>query len=227
MNVFTSRENRRRAIALLVVGALALVVTYLALREYAPFLFDATELRAWIEQFGVLGPLVFVLLQLVQVVVAPVPGQVAALVAGYLFGPLYGTVYSMIGVVAGSAIAFSLSKHYGRPAVERLVHQDLVTRFDGFVEAVGLPGLFVFVVIPGLPDDAVCFLAGLTRFRLRTFLVVIALGRLPAYVITVYAGGRLATGHLLQATIALAVVVSLSALGYYKMDDIKEFLSKV
>jgi uncharacterized membrane protein YdjX (TVP38/TMEM64 family) len=227
VQVFESAESRRRAAAGLLGLAVALVGVYVLLRQYAPFAFEAAELRAWIRGFGVFAPLVFVLIQATQVIVAPVPGQVMALVGGYLFGPFLGTLYSMTGVLLGSAVAFSISRRYGRPAVERLLHADIIDRFDGFVERAGLPGLFLFVVIPGLPDDVVCFLAGLARFRLLSFLVVLAAGRSPAYVITTYAGGSLAEGQILQAVVAIAVIVFASALAYLKRDEIRRFAGRI
>jgi uncharacterized membrane protein YdjX (TVP38/TMEM64 family) len=223
MNVFESAQSRRRALLLLAGLVVALIAGYFALRTWAPFVFDTTELRAWIRQFGVFAPLVFIFAQVIQVIVAPVPGQVTALVGGTLFGSLPGTVYSMIGVVLGSAIAFTISRRYGRPVVERLVHEDLIDRFDGFVQTVGVPGLFLFVVIPGLPDDAICFLAGLAHFRLSTFLAVMFAGRLPAYVVTSYAGDSLATGHLVEAVIAVLALVVFSAYAYTKREQIKRY----
>ncbi len=224
MQVFASRADLRRGVLGVALLVLVLAAAYVGARQYAPFVFDTGELRRWIGQFGVFAPLVFVALQATQVVVAPVPGQVVALVAGYLFGPVAGTVYSITGVLIGSAVAFSLAKRFGRPMVERLLEEDVVTRFDGFVDRVGLPGLFVFVVIPGLPDDAICFLSGLTKWRLRTFLAVITVGRLPAYVVTVYAGGRLASGDVVTALALIAAIVVLSVVGYYKQDAIRERL---
>jgi uncharacterized membrane protein YdjX (TVP38/TMEM64 family) len=225
MKVFSSRENRWRALLGLLGVTLGFVVLYLAVQRYASFVFEAEELRVWIGQFGPFAPAVFVAVQFLQVILAPIPGQVVALVAGYLFGPVAGTVYSMVGVVAGSAVAFSISKVYGRSAVERLIDERLLAQFDGFVEEVGAVGLLVFVAIPGLPDDAVCFLAGLTTFRLRTFLVLIGIGRLPAYVLTVYAGGSLAAGRLIEAVIALAAIVAFLVVGYLKRDAIKRHIA--
>jgi uncharacterized membrane protein YdjX (TVP38/TMEM64 family) len=196
-------------------------------RRYGGFITDVDALRAWIRQFGALAPLVFIVIQAVQVVVAPIPGQVVALAAGYLFGPVAGTVYSLVGVIIGSAIAFSLAKRYGRSFVEDVVHEDVVARFDGFVDTVGVPGLLAFVAIPGLPDDAVCFLAGLTKLSLPTFLGVIAIGRLPAYVFTVYAGGELASGRIGSAAVLIAVVVLASVVGYYKQESIRTLLERV
>ncbi|MBX0297465.1 TVP38/TMEM64 family protein [Haloarcula nitratireducens] len=227
MRVFSSRADLRRGVVGLALLLIAFVAAYLGARQYAPFIFDVQALREWISQFGVFAPLVFVFIQALQVVVAPVPGQIVALVAGYLFGPVAGTVYSLTGVLLGSAVAFSLAKRFGRPMVERLLHEDVMTRFDGFVDRVGIPGLLAFVLIPGLPDDAICFLSGLTTWRLRTFLAVIIVGRLPAYVITVYAGGELANGQVISAVALIGAVVLFSVIGYQKQDAIRELIQQV
>lgn len=227
MKFFSSREARWRVVLAVVLLGAGLVALYVSLRRYAPFVFDTEALRVWIDQFGVFAPLVFVLVQATQVVVAPIPGQIVALVAGYLFGAVAGTVYSLVGVLIGSAIAFSLAKRYGRPFVENVLHEDILSRFDGFVDRVGIPGLIVFVLIPGLPDDAICFLSGLTTWRLRTFMAVIAVGRLPAYVITVYAGGELADGQFLSGAVLIGLVISLSLLGYYNQERIRQFVERL
>jgi uncharacterized membrane protein YdjX (TVP38/TMEM64 family) len=227
MKVFSSRRDRVRGIVVLLVVSVAFFGLYLAVRRYAPFVFDAQALRAWIDQFGVFAPLVFIFIQALQVVVAPIPGQVVALVAGYLFGPVAGTVYSVTGVLIGSAVAFSLAKRFGRSFVEDILHEDVITRFDGFVEQVGLPGLFAFVIIPGLPDDAICFLSGLTKWRLRTFIAVISVGRLPAYVFTVYAGGELANGRFLSGLVLIAILVAVSIVGYYRQEAVRDLVQRL
>ena len=221
MKVFESSASRWKVLGAAVLVGVVAVALYLAARRYAPFFFNAGELRLWIRSFGVWAPLVFIALQAVQVVAAPIPGQVVAVVAGYLFGAVWGTVYSLTGVMIGSAVAFRLTKRYGRPAVERLIDDDFLDSFDGLVEQAGLPGLFVFVVIPGLPDDVVCFLAGLTPMRLGPFLVVLLLGRLPAYALATYAGGQFATGELIRASLLLALFVALSATAYYHRERIQ------
>ncbi len=224
--VFSSRTALRRGVLGGVAVIALLVLVSLGIQRYAPFMFDAERLRAWVSQFGVLAPAVIVLIQAAQVIIAPVPGQVVALASGYIFGPVAGSAYSFVGVLVGSAIAFSLTKRFGRPVAERLLHEEILNRFDEFVDRVGIVGLFVFVMIPGLPDDAVCFLCGLTDWRLRTFLAVIAVGRFPAYIVTVYAGEELASGRLGVALALLAVVVVASVAGYYKQDAIRNSVER-
>jgi uncharacterized membrane protein YdjX (TVP38/TMEM64 family) len=227
MKLFSSRADRRRGIAAAVGVAVLAVGLYVFVSRYAGFLTNAEALRTWLDQFGVFAPIVFIGLQALQVVVAPIPGQVVALVAGFLFGSLWGTVYSLTGVLIGSAVAFSLSKRYGRSFVENVIHEDVIERFDGFVDTVGVPGLFAFVIIPGLPDDAICFLSGLTKWSLPTFMGVIAVGRLPAYVLTVYAGGELASGRFLSAMALVGLVVAASAVGYYKQEAVRDLVERV
>jgi uncharacterized membrane protein YdjX (TVP38/TMEM64 family) len=226
MQIFSSKAARWRALLGAAILLFILLAISVGVRQYASFIFDAEKLRAWVKQFGVLAPLALIFIQATQVIVAPVPGQVVALAAGYAFGSVAGSVYSITGVIIGSAIAFSLAKRFGRPAVERLIHEDVITRFDGFVDHVGIAGLLAFVIIPGLPDDAICFLSGLTKWRLRTFLAVISVGRLPAYVLTVYAGGKLATGQARPALIVLGFVVFVSVVGYYKQGAIRSVIEQ-
>ncbi|GAB3664514.1 TVP38/TMEM64 family protein [Halopiger thermotolerans] len=227
MQVFSSAEARKRGVLSLLLVVAGFVLLYLSIRRYAPFVFQPAELRAWIDRFGLLAPAVFVLVQIAQVIVAPIPGQAVALVAGYLFGSVAGTVYSVTGVLIGSAIAFLLADRYGRSFVEDVLHEDVVARFDGFVDRVGFPGLVAFVVLPGLPDDAVCFLAGLTKWQLRTFMIAISLGRLPAYVLTVYAGGELASGEFVEGMAIIGGVVVASAVGYYKREAIRDLVGRL
>jgi uncharacterized membrane protein YdjX (TVP38/TMEM64 family) len=227
MKLFSSRADRRRGIAAAVGVAVLAVGLYVLVSRYAGFITNAEALRTWLDQFGIFAPIVFIGIQALQVIVAPIPGQVVALVAGYLFGSFWGTVYSLTGVLIGSAVAFSLSKRYGRSFVENVIHEDVIDRFDGFVDTVGIPGLFAFVIIPGLPDDAICFLSGLTKWSLPTFIGVIAVGRLPAYVLTVYAGGELASGRFLSAMALVALVVAASAVGYYKQEAVRDLVERV
>jgi uncharacterized membrane protein YdjX (TVP38/TMEM64 family) len=226
MRVFSSRADRRRGIAAAIGVAVLGVGLYVFVSRYAGFITDRQALQAWLDGFGIFAPVVFVGIQALQVIVAPIPGQVVAVVAGYLFGSFWGTVYSLTGVLIGSAIAFSLSKRFGRSFVESVLHEDVVARFDGFVETVGVPGLFAFVVVPGLPDDAICFLSGLTKWSLPTFIGVIAVGRLPAYVLAVYAGGEIANGRFLSAIALLALIVVASAVGYYKQDAVRDLVER-
>ncbi|WP_267643502.1 TVP38/TMEM64 family protein [Haloarchaeobius amylolyticus] len=224
MKLFATSVSRSQRIALLttILGVTA-IAGYLT-HQYSSAILDPTYLREWIGGFGYFAPLVFVLVQVLQVIIAPIPGHIMVLLGGYLFGPVWGTIYSMIGVTIGSGLTFLITKRYGRPFVERVLHENIVSRLDAFVSKAGAPGLLVFFAIPGTPDDAASFLAGLTKIRITTFLVVVVVGRLPAYVLTSFAGESFAAGRHFEAVVILGLIAGVSALAYWFRGDIKRRL---
>ncbi|QIO21674.1 TVP38/TMEM64 family protein [Haloarcula sp. JP-L23] len=212
--VFASAVARRDAIVRTLVLVGALVAVTVALRLAVPGLTDPEWVRARIATFGVLAPLVFLALQTAQVVLAPVPGQVLASVGGYLFGTLRGTGYSMTGVVLGSTLVFVAARRFGRPYVERVVDPATLDRWDEFVARTGVPGLFVLFLLPTFPDDVLCFVAGLTDIRLRTFLTLVVVGRTPSFLAVAYAGTQFADGALGTAALVLTLLTAGSVVAY-------------
>lgn len=184
------------------------------LSTYVPWVTDLTALRVSIESFGPFAPVAFVVVQATQVVVAPIPGQVLGFVGGYLFGTVLGTLYSLLGAAIGSYVVFRVSRRYGRTYVERAVDSALIEQFEGLAQRRGLLALFLVFLVPGLPDDAVCFAAGLTDLRIRAMIVVAIVGRLPGYLVINAAGAQLAADRLTEMAILVTVLVVLSVLGY-------------
>lgn len=208
--VFVSVAARRDAAVRLavLVGGVAVLTAGIGL--LFPQVTDPAWIRARIEAFGPLAPLAFLVLETVQVIVAPIPGQVLGGVAGYLFGAVYGTVLALAGVLCGSAIAFTAARRYGRPYAERVLDPGSLRRWDGFVDRAGLPGLFVLFVLPAFPDDVLCFVAGLSEIRLRTFLALVLFGRGPSFVAVVYAGTALGEGRLRTTFLLVGLLVVFS-----------------
>ena len=220
--MFASADSRRRfllhlLVALVVVGALTMIV-----HRNLRFLTNPQELRAFIRGYGVWAPLVLVVLQALQVVLAPIPGQVLAVVAGYLFGAWWGTLYNMIGVTIGSTIAFWLSRRFGRSYVERIVHEDALATFDGISDDSVRLGLFVFFLLPGLPDDVLCFVGGLTRLPLWQLVGIAIVGRAPAFFLVNVVGDLLGTAQFEAAALLAVVILALSAVGYAYRDRLIE-----
>lgn len=195
-SVFSSRAARRDAVLRSVVLLAALLGTTAALTVLVPELTDPGWLRARLARLGVYAPLAFVALQTVQVILAPIPGQVLGGVGGYLFGTDTGTAYSLLGVTVGSAVVFILARRYGRPYVEQVLSPDALARWDDFVDRSGAAGLFVLFLLPTFPDDLLCLVAGLSEIRLRTFLVLVVVGRAPSFFAVAYAGQEFAAGQL-------------------------------
>lgn len=218
MRLFASAAARRSALRGLGLLALCLLLGGVAVRAYAPFVLDPAWVRATVGGLGPYAAPAFVLVQAAQVIFAPIPGQTLGVVGGYLFGVVAGTAYSMLGVLLGSAAVFLLARRYGRPFVERVVAADALDRFDSFAADHGVVGLFVVFLLPTFPDDAICALAGLTTLRFRTFVALVAVGRLPTFVLVALVGDGVAAGRTTTALGALAAVALLSAAVYVARD---------
>jgi len=218
--VFASAKARTHALVTLAVALALLAAASVGLREALPGLSDPAWLRAQILSYGPLAPLAFVLAQATQVVVAPIPGQVLAFVGGYLFGPVWGTAYSLVGATVGSAVAFALARRYGRPYVESVVTEEALATFDGLADREGRAALVLAFILPGLPDDAICFVAGVSSLPFWQMVGISLVGRVPGYVAVSYAGSRFAAADYVATSLVVAAVAVVAALVYWRREDL-------
>ncbi len=131
---------------------------------------------------------IFIGLQILQVIAAPVPGEVTGFVGGVVFGTGMGILYSTIGLTIGSWLAFMLARLAGRPLVEKMVNADTINRYDYVMKHKGLFLAFLMFLIPGFPKDYLCYMLGLGHMRNRDFLIVSTSGRLLGTVLLTLEG---------------------------------------
>ncbi len=180
------RPDARRILALagfpLLLAAIAVPVVIW--RRELWQLFSSTEgLREWVATTGALAPLVFVAVQALQVVVFVIPGEVPQIAGGYLFGPWLGSLLSVAGILAGSAIDFYLARLAGTPFVRALFAGDQVDRLGRLLGSRGARvAFFLLFLIPGIPKDILCYVAGLSPMRFPFFVAASTVGRLPGIV---------------------------------------------
>lgn len=151
---------------------------------------DRTAVQAWVTGFGPWGPAATILLNIAQVILAPIPGQAVGLVNGYLYGVWWGTLYSLIGVEMGTALAMWLARRFGRPLVEKLVGAAQLRRWDRIARQQGAVFFFLVFVFPFLPDDVICFVIGLSPLSLPYMLLLAAVGRTPGLLFTCWVGAN-------------------------------------
>ena len=174
--------------ALTVVVLLIVAVGLLWGPELYQLLEDREAIQDWVAGFGPWGPLLSVLLNTLQVLLAPIPGQTLGLVNGYLYGVLLGTLYSLVGVMLGSLIAMALGRWFGRPLVVRLVGPETLERWDRIARRQGPVFFFLIFLFPFVPDDVICFVIGLSPLQIPYMLLLAAVGRLPGLVVASWVG---------------------------------------
>ena len=171
--------DRKSLFQLLLIGTLLTVGTYLLYSFGLIDLFlDRRRMTTFIHEHRAYATLIFIGLQALQVVAAPVPGEVTGFVGGYFFGNFWGIIYSTIGLAIGSWIAFMIARMLGRHLVEVFVNTEVIRRYDYVMKHKGLFLAFVMFLIPGFPKDILCYLLGLGHMGQRDFLLVSTSGRL-------------------------------------------------
>jgi len=198
----------------LVIAAAVIVAVGVVLWQWGPAIWslsrDRSALQTWLASFGAWAPLVSIALSALQVIVAPIPGQVTGLVGGYLFGVWLGVLYSLIGVLLGTGTILALSRHWGRPVAARLVPAAQLEKLDYLVERRGELFFFLIFLLPFLPDDLTCFAIGLTRLPIGRMLVLISLGRLPGLIVASWMGAHASSVSPLGWVILIAGVCLLA-----------------
>ncbi len=187
---------------------------------------DRERMIRFVNDLGPLGPLAYIFLQILQTVVAPIPGNLVGGIGGFLFG-WWGILWTTIGASVGAAMVFWISRRYGRRFVEKFVKKESLDKFDFILNNKRVSTiLFLIFVIPGLPDDVVCYLAGLTEVPLKKLVVIFAVGRLPAVIANNYIGMGIGDGDFgLVAVISTIAIVSLGVI-YWQQDAIMKLLSR-
>jgi len=149
------------------------------LRRGYRFLSDRAAVEAFIASFGLWAPLIFMALQVLQVIFAPVPGEATGFIGGYLFGTAWGFLYSSLALTAGSGINFAIGRFLGKHYVRRLIPAEKLARFDSLLKHQGLIVVFWLFVLPGFPKDYLSLFLGISSLPWKVFLILAAVGRMP------------------------------------------------
>ncbi len=193
-------------------------------QPFIAFFGNPNEIKAVVDRAGILGPLVFIILQALQIIIAPIPGQAVAVMAGMLFGPWLGTLYSLIGALIGFTAVFFLARQLGRPFVERFVEPKHLSKFDKLSTKAGPLVFFLIFLLPGFPDDVICYIAGLSKIPIRTLILISIAGRLPGYLLSGFAGAGIEQGNAwLIASMATAFVIALG-IAYWKRKPLESWV---
>ena len=195
-----TRKQRilRIALTLTAVLAAAALSGYLA-RPLLQFLSEPERFRAWIGERGVWGVAAFMLLNMLQVFVAVIPGGPFSMAAGYAFGPLWGTLICLAATTAASTLVLLIVRRWGGAAVRFLSGKD-PEELALFQKMERAEWVFLLVVlIPGSPKDVLSYAAGLMKLPLPSWIVINLIGRIPGILLSVLGGDRVMRGDYLLA----------------------------
>ena len=189
---------------------------------------DREAIRVWIGERGVLWPLAYIAMQVLQVVIFVIPGELVQVAGGYVFGFALGSLYTLVGIALGSLVNFYAGRLLGRPFVESLFARERIEEIERVTgSGKGAAGFFLLFIIPGIPKDVLCYVAGVSRLGFPAFLAVSMAGRLPGILGSAFMGSAAYTGAYRSAIIVLAVAAALFALGLAFKGKIQELIARL
>ena len=177
----------KSALSVYILALFALVVLFILQRTgFFNVIQDENSLQEYLASKGAWMPVVYTVLQYLQVVILPIPSVVSTVAGVALFGPFQTTIYSLIGVLLGSFTAFLIGQKLGNKAVAWMIGEETMNKWQNKIKGKDYLLLTLMFILPVFPDDVLCFVAGLSTMTLKYFSVMIVVSRILQISVTCY-----------------------------------------
>lgn len=196
-------EKLKSWVWLVVFIAIIVLITFYS----SQFFIKLENLRELVARAGIFGPLIFLFIQFIQVVVAPISHYAIQAAGGAIFGFWLGGALNYVGSVLGSLFAFFLARRYGIPLVRKIVPEKIMSRYSSVVQKIGPFGLFLIYFLPLFPDDELIYLIGLSKMKFRDFLGATLFGRIGGMFGMAFVGATIAKPTKIGVIVILVLCV--------------------
>ncbi len=197
MNIAASRKLLN-FISIIGLGlSIALTIYFINLGVFK----DLNALRGLVGDSIILGPVIFIFIQILQVVIPIIPGGISTAAGVLIFGPYAGFIYNYVGICIGSIIIFLLGRRYGKPFILSMISDKTYNKYIGWLDNQNrFEKLFALAIfLPVAPDDALCLMAGLTNISMKRYTLIILIAKplsIFLYSMALIYGGQYLSGLL-------------------------------
>jgi len=221
------KENRVK-IYLAIVAIISCIIGYYLFSMHSEALKSPEEFKSWILSYGSFSIVMFVIIQVVQVVVFFIPGEITQVAGGYIFGAFWGTILSASGILLGSSLAYLFAKYFIKKYVIKMIEKRNLKRFKKVLDASSNKIIiFIIYLIPGIPKDILVYIAGVSNVTLIDFIIYSSMGRFPWIIASAYFGYGIHKENF-TSIIAIGVVSGvLFLIGAFKGHSIIDFFHKL
>ena len=171
-------QNLKKVMTIITVIITILLVAFMIYAIKMNLLTSPEFLVEKIKSYGIIGPIIFLLIQTVQVVFPVIPGGASCLAGTLAFGPIEGFIYNYVGLTLGSIVAYMLSRNFGLPLIKKLFKEETINKYLKYIRTKKFEKIFFWgILLPGAPDDLLCYISGISNLTFRKFLIIILLGK--------------------------------------------------
>ncbi len=216
---------------ILLAVLVVMLILSLYLFPYFSQLSDETK-RAQLVEFirgqGILGVLILLGLQVLQVVVAVIPGEIIEIVAGIIYGTVGGYIICTVGVLLSSMLVYYTVKKLGSEYIQKTFASDHLKRFTFLNDSKKLEVvIFILFFLPGTPKDMLTYLVPFTKIKPMHFFVISSIARIPSIISSTFAGANLIEGDYITSIVVFVITGGLGVLGIFNQERILNVLSKI
>lgn len=203
----------KRILAVITV-IFVILIGYFIGRPLVHFVSNPQQFRTWVNEKGIWGILGFIGMNILQVLLAVIPGGPFEIGAGYAFGVIRGTLICDFAMTIASVIIFLFVRRFGMKFVELFVSREKIESVKILKSSRRSESIILLLfLIPGTPKDLFSYLIGLTDIKLSHWIFISAVGRLPAIFLSVLSGSALGKSEYSTAVIVLIVLIILYIIG--------------
>jgi Uncharacterized conserved protein len=171
-------KRKITSLDLITIAGLILTTAFIIYGIRTKIFVSSDALHAFLKHFGIFADLIFILVQVIQVVIPIIPGALGCLAGVIIFGPVKGFAYNYIGICIGSIIAFFLSRRYGLSFMKKMSKPKQFQKYHSWVNNKKFDKWFAIAIfLPVAPDDFLCYLAGITEISVSKFILIILTGK--------------------------------------------------
>lgn len=186
---------------------------------------DVADFLRQYKQYSVPAYLVA---EVLQILISVLPGQLFQMAAGYLFGFVPGTILTLIGAIIGTTITFYIARILGSDAIHMMLGDERAKHYSDLLSSrKGYLITFIIYLIPGLPKDTVCYVAGISDIKFLPFLIISVTGRMPAMAGSVAFGALYMKQNYTGMAILAAVVGVICIICLIKRKELMAFLDRM
>ena len=213
MKKWTRRQITQLILAILAVSFICILGYYIG-RPLVQFVSEPQKFQIWVKEKGFLGVLAFMGMNILQVLLAVIPGGPFEIGAGYAFGVVKGSLICDIAMTIASVIIFLFVKKFGLRFVELFVSKEKIESVKFLKSSKRSESIiFLLFLVPGTPKDLLSYLVGLTDMKLSHWIFICGVGRLPAIFLSALSGSALSSARHHLATILIAAIIMLYVVG--------------
>lgn len=142
-----------------------------------------------LEKLGIIGPIVFIFLQITQTIYPIIPMGLTNVIGNLVFGTWLGFLCNVTGMLIGSSINFYLGRHFGESVVKAFISDE---QYEKYISKIGDSKAFerliiIGFILPVFPDDIFCMISGMSKLTFKRFFILVLLCRPISLFVFTYA----------------------------------------